>query len=372
MKFEVSSESLLKALQSISGVIAPNNTLPILECFLFELESKSLTVSASDLQTVMQTTIECDSSDSGSIAISNRHVLELLKNLPDQVLTFEIDLEKFAIVITYFGGEVSIVGFNGSEYPKISEIEGATGIGLTGGILIDGINKTVFATGTDELRPVMTGVFCKLNPEGLVFASTDGNQLAVYKRSDITAPDETTFILPKKPLNILKTTISATEVVSIFFNKVNVSFEFGQTKLFCRLIDGKYPNYNSIIPKESPNRLIVNRMALLTALKRVSIFSSKETGKIKFSLAGQDFVVSTEDKDFNTGSKERVNASYDGSDLIIGFGVKYLIGMISNLESLDVEIRTSESQRAATISPVKTETDIPTEEIIFLAMPMRI
>ena len=303
MNFVKSSASLLKQLQKISGVLSTSNTLPILDNFLFEITSGQLTVSASDSETTISTTMDVDSKDEGKVCIPAKLLLEVLKNLPDQPCTFTVEEATLAIEIAYDNGKSSMVGYNGDDFPRTPALDSPSSIRITGSILSTAINKTLFATGVDDLRPVMSGVFCEFSPENITFVATDAHKLVRYTRTDSQATGSSSFILPKKPLNLLKATISNDEEVQLDYNDSNAVFTFGDIILTCRLIDGKYPNYEAVIPKENPNVLTIDRAQFLSSVKRVSIFANKTTHQIKLKLAGSELSLSAEDIDFSNKSK---------------------------------------------------------------------
>jgi DNA polymerase-3 subunit beta len=369
MNFIVSSGSLAKHLQSISGVLSTSNTLPVLDNFLFDIENNELTVSASDLETTMRTKLNVEANESGKICVPAKMILEILKNLPEQPCTFLIN-EDFKIEISYDNGKSNMSGYNGNEYPKLPAFEKKNHLKVTGEIISKAINKTLFATGTDDLRPIMSGVFCQFSPEELIFVATDAHKLVCYKRKDSIAEGSASFILPKKPLNILKSNLKGDEEVMLEFNDSNAVFTFNDTELVCRLIDGKYPNYEAVIPTENPNELTVDRLQFLGALKRVSIFSNKSTHQVKLSLAGQELSLFAEDLDFSNQSSERLTCSYDGEDIEIAFNSKFLMEMLSNLDSSEVKIKMSAPNRAGILIPVQTELDNENEDILMLVMPV--
>ncbi|MCE3295328.1 MAG: dnaN [Crocinitomicaceae bacterium] len=371
MNFVVSSGTLSRHLQSISGVLSTSNTLPILDNFLFEIDNNELTVSASDLETTMRTKLNLDDSkEGGKIAVPAKLLLEILKNLPEQPCTFSVDKNNFGIEISYDNGKSKMVGYNGDEYPKVQSIEKKNQLKVTGEIISKAINKTIFATGNDDLRPVMSGVFCQFSPSELIFVATDAHKLVCYKRTDSQAEGSASFILPKKPLNLLKSNIRGDEEVLLEFNDANAVFTFGDIELICRLIDGKFPNYEAVIPKENPNVLTVERAQFLGALKRVSIFSNKSTHQVKLKMAGQELSLFAEDIDFSNESTERLTCSYDGEDMEIGFNSKFLMEMLSNIDAAEVKIQMSAPNRAGILVPAVKENE--NEDILMLVMPVMI
>jgi len=367
MNFVKSSASLLKQLQKISGVLSTSNTLPILDNFLFEITSGQLTVSASDSETTISTTMDVDSKDEGKVCIPAKLLLEVLKNLPDQPCTFTVEKTTLAIEIAYDNGKSSMVGYNGDDYPRTPALETPSSIRITGNILATAINKTLFATGLDDLRPVMSGVFCEFSPENITFVATDAHKLVRYTRTDSQATGSSSFILPKKPLNLLKAIVSSEEEVQLDYNDSNAVFTFGEFILTCRLIDGKYPNYEAVIPKENPNVLTIDRVQFLSSVKRVSIFANKTTHQIKLKLAGSELSLSAEDIDFSNKSNERITCNYSGEDMEIGFNSRFLMEMLNNLETNEVRLEMSEPSRAGLLMPSESNEN---EDILMLVMPV--
>ncbi|WP_417265183.1 DNA polymerase III subunit beta [Brumimicrobium sp.] len=372
MNFVVSSSSLLKHLQTISGVLTTNNTLPILDNFLFEINDKTMRVSASDIETTMKTTFEVDSNESGKICIPAKLLLDVLKNLPDQPLTFTIDPDGYGIEISYTNGKSKMVGYNGDDFPKVKEIENTENTVISGEVLADAINKTIFATGTDDLRPVMSGVFCQFTPEDMTFVATDAHKLVRYRRTDSKASGNSSFILPKKALNMLKNNLSSADEmeVKIEYNDSNAVFTFKDIELTCRLIDGKYPNYEAVIPQENPNVLTVDREAFLRSIKRVSIFANKTTHQVQLKISGSELAISAEDIDFSNEAKERLTCSYDGADMEIGFNSRFIIEMLGNISSEEIKLMMSQPNRAGLIVPATQENE--DEDILMLVMPVMV
>jgi len=370
MKFIVSSSLLLKQLQSISGVLNTNNPLPILDNFLFDIMVGELKVSASDLETTMNTKLEVESKEAGRIAIPAKILLETLKNLPEQPLTFSIDEATFGIEINSDYGKYKLSGQDGNEFPKVPVIEGAKSITLSSNVLGEAINKTLFATGTDEMRPAMSGVLCQFSPENLTFVATDAHKLSRYRRSDVKSEVNASFILPKKPLNLLKNLLVANEIpVQIDYNDSNAFFSFGSVNLICRLIEGRYPNYEAVIPQENPNKLNIDRQSLLNSIRRVAIFSSKTTYQVRFKIVGSELQISAEDIDFANEANERLKCQYEGEDMEIGFNAKFLTDILSNLSCEQIIIEMSAPNRAGIILPADGE-QAEGENVLMLVMPV--
>ncbi len=369
MKFIVSSSQLLKQLQAVSGVLNSSNTLPILDNFLFEVKSNELIVSASDLETTMTTQINnTEASEEGNIAIPAKLLMDILKTFSDQPLTFLIDKNTFGIEIGSDNGKYKLAGQNGNEFPKTPTMENPTSTTLSSVILSEAINKTLFATGNDELRPIMSGVFCELSAEGCTFVATDAHKLVKYVRTDAAAESTASFILPKKPLTLLKNTLVTDDEVVIEYNETNAHFSFANVKLVCRLIDGKYPNYEAVIPKENPNVLTVDRIAFYNAVRRVAIFANKTTHQIRLKVAGTELSISSEDLDFSNEAHERLNCQYTGEDMEIGFNSKFLMEMINNLTSEQINLEMSAPNRAGILIPQDGQED--GEQTLMLVMPV--
>lgn len=368
MKFIVSSTYLLKQLQVLGGVINSSNTLPILDNFLFELDHSKLTVSASDLETTMSSYLDVESDSKGSVAIPARLLLDTLKTFPEQPLTFVVG-DNNTVEISSNHGKYALAYANGNEFPKAVELENPSTTVVTGDILATAISKTIFAAGNDDLRPVMSGVFFQFSTEGLTFVATDAHKLVRYKREDVKASQVAEFIMPKKPLNLLKGILAASEdEVRIEYNDSNAKFIFGNSELICRLIDGKYPNYEAVIPKENPNKLTIDRTQFLNSVRRVSIFSNKTTHQIRLKIAGAELNISAEDIDYSNKAEERLTCDYQGDDMQIGFNSRFLTEMLSNLNADDVQLEMSMPNRAGILTPIDGLDE--GEQITMLVMPV--
>ena len=368
MKFIVSSTLLLKQLQILGGVINTNNTLPILDNFLFELTNNQLQISASDLETTMSTSIAVEADEKGSIAVPARLLLDTLKTFPEQPLTFVVE-DNNTIEISSDSGKYALAYADGAEFPKSVELESPSSTTIAGDILATAINKTIFASGNDDLRPVMSGVFFQFSTENLTFVATDAHKLVKYVRTDVTANEVAEFIMPKKPLTLLKSILATTsEDVTIEYNDSNAKFTFDNSVLICRLIDGKYPNYDAVIPKENPNKLTLDRGSFLNSVRRVSIFSSKTTHQIRLKMAGTELNISAEDLDFSNKADERLQCNYEGDDMQIGFNSRFLLEMLSNLNSNEVLLEMSLPNRAGILTPIDGLEE--GENITMLVMPV--
>jgi len=336
----------------LGGVINNSNTLPILDNFLFELENGKLTVSASDLETTMNAILDVDSSSQGNVAVPARLLLDILKTFPEQPLTFVVE-DNNTVEISSNHGKYALAYADGAEFPKAVELTDPSSTILIGDILATAISKTIFAAGNDDLRPVMSGVFFQFSTEGLTFVATDAHKLVKYQRTDVKASQVAEFIMPKKPLNLLKGILAASESeVTIEYNDSNAKFTFDNIELICRLIDGKYPNYEAVIPKENPNKLSIDRNPFLSSVRRVSIFSNKTTHQIRLKIAGAELNISAEDIDYSNKAEERLTCDYQGDDMQIGFNSRFLLEMLNNLTSDQVSLEMSLPNRAGILTPV--------------------
>jgi DNA polymerase-3 subunit beta len=366
MNFIVSSATLLRHLQNISGVLNASNTLPILDNFLFTLKGNKLTVSATDLETTMTTSLDVQSEEDSAIAVPAKLVLDVLKSLPDQPCTFKVNGENHQIEIAYDNGKSKMSGYNGDEFPKLPKIENQSTIKISGEVVSNAINRTLFAAGNDDLRPAMSGVYCQFSGNEIIFVATDAHKLVRYKRTDVKSSDSSDFILPKKPLNMLKANLTGDEEITLEYNQSNAVFTFKDLVLVCRLIDGKYPNYEAVIPKENPNVLTIDRMQLLNSIKRVSIFANKTTHQIKLKLAGSELSLSAEDTDFSNASNERLTCNYSGDDLEIGFNSRYLLDITNQIEGENIEFSLADPGSPTIVRDQDDNTSL------YVLMPMRV
>lgn len=374
MKFVVSSTEMLSHLTAISRVISSKSTLPILDNFLFNLEENKLTITVSDLETTIVTWVELENTEGlGDIAIPAKLLIDTLKEFPEQPLTFQVNPETFAVDIFSVNGKFSIVGQSGEEYPIFPELQTANAISVNMGhdVLLNGINKTLFATADDELRPVMNGILVEISTENATFVASDAHKLVRYKRSDITSEVESAFILPKKPAALLKNLLPKEDFdVKLEFDEKNAFFNLSNYKVICRLVEGKYPSYNSVIPTNNPNKMQIDRLELYNTLRRVSVFSNQASNLVRLKISGNQLVVSAQDVDFSISAVERLNCSYEGDELEIGFKSSFLIEILSNFSSTDVIVELSDPTRAGILLPAEKEFD--EEDVLMLLMPMMI
>lgn len=367
MKFIVSSNALLKQLQQINGVINSNTVLPILEDFLFDIKGNRLTVVATDLETIMKVQMDIESKEDGRICIPARILMDSLKNIPDQPLTFTID-KNYAIEITSDNGKYKIMGENPDNFPKDPAADDASEFTLPSSVLLTAINKTIFAVSNDDLRPAMTGVFCELNDKGVSFVATDAHRLVKYSRNDVASPATDSFIVPKKPLNLLKNALPDNEdELKVSYNTNHLFVEHGTTELVCRLIDARFPDYKVVIPQQNPYKLTVNRTDFQNALRRVSVFSNKSTNQVALTITGNELQLSSQDVDFSFEGNERMSCQYDGEDMQIAFNAKFVVEMLSGIETQDVNVELSTPTKAGILKPTEKEAG---EDLLMLVMPL--
>jgi DNA polymerase-3 subunit beta len=367
MKFIVSSSSLLKHLQQIGGVINSNTVLPILEDFLFEIQDKKLSIVATDLETVMRVSMDIESKANGKVCIPAKILLDSLKNISDQPLTFTID-KNFGIEITSDNGKYKVMGENPDNFPKEPAADDTTKFSMSSTFLVTAINKTLFAVSNDDLRPAMTGVYFELNKNYVQFVATDAHRLVRYKVNGVSCPKADNFIVPKKPLSLLKNAIPDNDSsIDISYNNNHLFVTHGDTQLSCRLIDARFPDYKVVIPTDNPYKLTVNKNDFQSALRRVSVFSNKSTNQVALSITGSELQMAAQDVDFSFEGNERMNCNYDGEDLQIAFNAKFLIEMLNATDSAEVKIELATSTKAGIIKP--TEED-DAEELLMLVMPL--
>ena len=368
MKFIVSSSYLLKQLSAINGVITTNPVVPILENFLFEISDGNLTVTASDLQTSMITELQVEAKEDGSIAIPAKILLETLRNLPEQPVTFSIDSNTYSIEINSDNGRYKLAGENATDFPKIPTVSDGYSVNMSSDVLARAINNTIFATSNDELRPAMTGVYVKLDETNTTFVATDSHRLIRYRRVDVVADMGHSMIIPRKALTLLKATLpSELTNVNVEFNASNAFFNFNQVKMICRLIDERFPDYENVIPLDNQNTVGVKKDDLLSSLKRIAIYANKTTHQVRLKITGSELMVSAEDLDFSNEANERLSCEHDGEDLEIGFNAKFLVEMLANIDSDDITINLSAPNKAGIITPNDKDDE---EDILMLVMPV--
>lgn len=367
MKFSVSSANLLKQLQLVSGAIGSNPVLPILEDFLFTIDGNTLKIAATDLETSITTEMEIQASGSGEVAIPAKILLDTLKALPEQPITFAVDDDNFAISITSAYGKYKLAGEDGADFPTIPQPDEVSSVELPTSALTNAIGKTLFATSNDDLRPAMTGVYFNVSNGELTCVATDAHKLVKYTYLELESNISENFIVPKKALNLLKNSLPANDDVNLSFNRANAFFSFGSVNLVCRLIDARYPDYNAVIPTENPNVLTINRKDFQSSLKRIAIYANKTTNQVVLNISAGSLTVSAQDLDFSNEAMEQLPCGYEGDPLSIGFNAKFLAEMLNILDTDDVRLEMSNANRAGILLP----SDQPDgENVMMLVMPV--
>ena len=370
MRFTLSSTALSAKLTALSRVINSKNALPILGDFLFEIDNNTLYLTASDSENVMKTQVELtESDDNFRFAIGNHDMLEAIKGISEQPVTFDVSLDQNLVKISYQNGLFSLPIDNADEYPVAQPVgDFAKTITLSNAVLAENINRSIFATAQDELRPVMNGIYFDLTADHLAVVASDGHKLVRNKVFSIKSDEPSAFILPKKPANLLKNLLGKDGGdVTIRFDERNAEVNYGDGVLQCRLIEGRYPNYNSVIPQNNPNEVRVDRLGLLSALRRVQPFANDSSNLVRFHVEGSTLQLDAEDYDFSKTATERMTCDYNGSPLSIGFKGNAFIEVLSNIECQDVLIQLADSSRAGLVLPSEQPEN---QEIVMLMMPM--
>lgn len=367
MKFIVSSTQLLKHIQQISGVISANTVLPILEDFLFEIEKNKLTIVATDLETVMKITMDIEAKDNGKFCIPAKILQDSLKNIPEQPLTFNID-KNYGVEITSDNGKYKVMGENPDNFPKDPEADEANSFTIPSSALVTAINKCIFATSNDELRPAMTGLFFELSKTDMTTVATDAHRLVRYSRNDVECPESAKFVVPKKPLNLLKNILPNSEdELNISYSSNHLFLKHDNTELVCRLIDARFPDYKVVIPTDNPYKLTLNKNDFQNALRRVSVFSNKSTNQVALTISGSELQLAAQDVDFSFEGNERMSCQYDGEDLQIAFNAKFLIEMLSAADTNEIVIELSTPTKAGILKPTEKKEN---EDLLMLVMPL--
>ena len=367
MKFIASASGLLKQLQHINGVINANTVLPILEDFLFEVADGKLTVVATDLETVMRVQMDVEAKERGKVCIPAKILMDSLKNIPEQPLTFTID-KNFGIEITSDNGKYKVMGENPDNFPKEPTADDTTSFTMPASALVTAINKTLFAVSNDDLRPAMTGVFFELDKAFIQFVATDAHRLVRYKRTDVSCPKADAFIVPRKPLNLLKSALPDNDdPITVAYNSNHLFVTHGTTALSCRLIDARFPDYKVVIPADNPYKLVLDKPLFQSALRRVSVFSNKSTNQVALAITGSELGLAAQDVDFSFEGNERMKCQYDGDDLTIAFNARFLIEMLNVTDGNEVRIELSTPTKAGILKPTEKEEG---EDLLMLVMPL--
>lgn len=375
MKFIINSLLFSKQIQSLSGVLTNSNTVPIINCFHFHLDEGMLTIRATDLETTLVSKVEVETGrmdDINDVAVPSKLLLDIIKSMDDVPMTFSVEDTTYGISITSGEGKYRIAGKSPETFPNMPEAKDTTSINLTSSLLVSAIGKTAFAASTDEMRPQMGGIFCDLTTENITFVATDAHKLVRYRRTDVKSDTPVSFILPRKPVSMMKSimaTLKEDMEVTLEYNNTNAAFTFGNFYIICRLVDGRYPNYDAAIPKENPNKLTVDRNSFLNTLRRVGLFANQASHQVRLAIQERELVVSAEDLEFSNNAQEKLPCQYEGEPMEIGFNAKFLTEMVSNIETEQILIEMSHPSRAGIIFPITNEENSP-EDILMLVMPV--
>ncbi len=375
MKFIINSLLFSKQIQSLSGVLTNNNTVPIINCFHFHLDEGLLTIRATDLETTLVSKVEVETGTIDGltdIAVPSKLLIDILKSLDDVPLTFSVDDTNYSISITSGEGRYRLAGKNPETFPAMPEPPDTSSITLPGSLLANAIGKTAFAASNDEMRQQMSGILCEINTENITFVATDAHKLVRYRRNDIKSDNPVSFILPRKPVMMMKNIIASHKEeleVSVEYNNTNAFFTFENFYIICRLVEGRYPNYDAAIPKDNPNRLTVDRNSFLNTLRRVGLFANQASHQVRLSIQEHELVVTAEDLEFSNDANEKLPCQYEGEPMEIGFNAKFLTEMVSNIDSEQILIEMSHPSRAGIIFPVLEGKETP-EDILMLVMPV--
>ncbi len=372
MKFIVSRSDLFPSLQLVNKVIPSKSTYPMLDNFKFELNGNTLTITGTDLQTTIICNLEVEQAEGeGAVAIAARRLLDVLKEFSDQPLIFEVEDETKNVTIYTQTGKYNIGSYSTEDYPEPAEIDEneAVSFVIKSDVLDRAISKTIFAVSQDDMQPVMNGILFELHPDNITFVASDGHKLVRYRRSDFSADQESEFILPKKPADLLRSILGKDEQdVKVIFNERNAQFIVGNYTIVSRLIDGKFPNYQAVIPTDNPNKMVVDRVEFFNAIRRVSIFASEASKLVKFEISDNQVKITAQDIDFSVSAEEVLPAQYSGEPMKIGFKSTFILEILQNLDSGDVRLEMSDPNRAALILP--TEKMDENEDELMLLMPM--
>lgn len=367
MKFSVSSSELQKKLSLANGVVGSNTVLPILEDYLFSLKGDTLTITASNLETTIITSLQVSAEEGGEIAITAKILLDTLKALPEQPVTFEVDESAKAITIASTYGKYKLAGDSAEDFPELPALEDVESIDLDSDVLSKALNKTLFATSNDELRIAMQGVYFQIEESSIIFVATDAHKLVKYTFQTGANPSTASFIVPKKGLTLLRSALSAGETVSVSYNKSNAFFEMGDTRVIIRLIDAKYPDYNAVIPYDNANILSLERSTFQSSLRRIAIYANKSTNQVVLNISDGSLTCSAQDLDFSNEATEQLTCEYSGEPMNIGFNAKFLVEMLGVLDADDINIKLSTPNRAGILVPGDQPEN---EDLLMLVMPV--
>ncbi len=373
MKFVVSSTELMGRLQLLGRVVSNKNPLAILDNFLFRLTGNDLNIVASDLETTLETTLTIGNvQEEGAVAMPAKMLMDSLKDFHEEPITFTVGGANLMIEISWSAGKISIPGSPADDYPEKPQLKQAVStISMPANTLLNGITGTLYATADDELRPVMNGIYFDITDSHVTMVASDAHKLASYKRTDMKGDGPASFILPKKSAGLLKNILGKmADEVTLTFDDKNAVFVLPGYSMVCRLVEGNYPAYQSVIPTNNTNKITIDRVELLNAVRRVAVFSNQASNLIKLKITGNEMVVSAQDLDFSVSAFQRVNCQYEGDDIEIGFKSTFLCDILANLSSVNVSLELSDPNRAGLILPVEKESEH--EDILTLLMPMMI
>ena len=370
MKFIVSSSELQRHIGLIAGVVPSKAVLPIIMNILFELKDGKLYLTATDMEITMQTSVNVEAAADATfnLALPTKIVLDTLKALPEQPLTFDQLDGTFIAKIISDNGEYKVNGLNGQDFPRLNQTDDTSSLAMSVDTLITAIDKVLFAASNDELKLAMTGMFFQFGTEHTTFVATDAHRLVRYRRTDIKVNEPTNFLLPQKALKLVKGAASSSEGdTTIEYNSRNTFFHLGNTLLACRMIDARFPDYEAVLPKSSPNKVIISKKDLLSTMKRLDIYSSKSTHLGRFQFKGNILEVVSDDIEFGNEGKEKLNCLYEGEELEIGFNISLMTDVIDNIDTEEVTIELDTPGRAAVVLPSENE---PNEDLMMLLMPV--
>lgn len=368
MKFVVSSQTLLNQLNALYGVVTTNPVVPILENFLFELGDNSLVITASDLQTSIVAEMTVESKSSVSICVPAKLLIDTLKNLPEQPVTFTIDENTYSIELSSDNGRYKLAGENATDFPRIPAVKNGFSVDVSSDVLAQAISCTMFATSSDDMRPAMTGVYFSLGESYSTFAATDGHRLVRYRRVDVTSDSGMSIIIPRKALSLLEKSLPKENAnIEVEFNPSNAYFSFNNIKMICRLIDERFPDFENAIPLDNPNVLTIDKAELISSLKRIQIYANKTTHQVRLKISGSELQISAEDLDFSNEANERLACEYSGEDMEIGFNSKLLIEVLNNITPRMIKLNMSTPSRAGIITPLENGAN---EDLLMLVMPV--
>lgn len=367
MKFNVSSQDLLKQLNKAGGAISSNPVLPVLEDFLFEVAGGILHITATNLETTIITQMPVSAEEEGRVAVPAKILLDTLKALPDQPITLAVDEDSRSVEITSAYGKYKLAGDNPDDFPEVQEIDANNAVEIDTSILANALNKTLFATSNDDLRIAMTGVFMQIDFNKITFVATDAHKLVKYTYGNISTEHTGSFIVPKKALSLLRGVLASEGEVKMRHSKTNVSFTMDGTSMLCRLIDASYPDYQAVIPADNPNTMNVSRQDFLNSLKRIAIYANKTTNQVVLNIDDGSLTISAQDIDFSNEATEQLNCTYDGEAIAIGFNGKFLIDMLSVLDTEQIKFEMSSPNRAGIMLPEEQEDQ---EDLLMLVMPV--